>query len=99
MIIGVHNFTYWTEHFMELVMQPYTIALGIFVYPLLFSGVIGYVYLKQQSFVAAAVVTMIITAVFGNYMAGMETWLSIMYILVALAITALFLIFLSKRRN
>ena len=74
-------------------------VLGLFVWPLIFMAVIGYIYLKQQSFVAAAVAAMIIMAVYGNYMAGMETWVSIMYILVALAITALFLIFLSKRRS
>jgi len=74
-------------------------ALGLFVWPLIFCAVIGYVYLKQQSFVAAAVATMILISVFGNYLAGMEIWVSIMYILVALAITALFLMFLSKRRG
>jgi len=95
----LHNFTYWQEHFMELAFQGYNTALGLFVWPLIFTGFIGYVYLKQQSFVAAAVATMILIAVFGNYMVGMETWVSLMYILVALAITGLLLIFLAKRRN
>lgn len=84
---------------MEQIMLGYETALGVFVWPLLFMGVIGYVYLKQRSYVAAAVVTMIIISVFGNYMTGMETWVSIMYVLVALAITALFLIFLTRRRG
>jgi hypothetical protein len=80
-------------------MYGYNIVLGVFVWPLIFTGVIGYVYLKQQSYVAAAVAAMILIAVFGNYMAGMEIWVSLIYILVALAITGLVLIFLSKRRN
>jgi len=84
---------------MEMMMQGYHTALGAFVWPLIFCGVIGYVYLKQQSYVAAAVAAMIIISVFGNYMTGMETFMSILWILVALAITGLFLIFLSKRRG
>ena len=97
--MALNNFTYWQENLMDQIMLGYDTALGIFVWPLLFMAVIGYVYLKQQSFVAAAVATMIIISVFGNYLAGMETWINIIYILVALTITALFLIFLSKRRN
>jgi len=95
----MHNFTYWQENLFEQIMYGYNMALGLFVWPLIFCAVIGYVYLKQQSFVAAAVATMILISVFGNYLAGMEIWVSIMYILVALAITALFLMFLSKRRG
>lgn len=93
------NFTYWQEHLMEQIMLGYHIALGLFVWPLIFMAVIGYVYFKQQSYVAAAVAAMIIVSVFGNYMVGMEIWISLMYILVALAVTALFLIFLTRRRN
>jgi len=95
----MHNFTYWQQHLFEQIMYGYNAVLGLFVWPLIFTAVIGYVYLKQQSFVAAAVAAMIIIAVFGNYMVGMEIWVSLMYILVALAITALFLMFLSKRRQ
>jgi len=80
-------------------MYGYNAVLGFFVWPLIFTAVIGYVYLKQQSFVVAAVAAMIIIAAFGNYIANMDIWLSILYILVALAITGLFLMFLSKRRN
>lgn len=97
--MALNNFTYWMENFMDQAMLGYNIALGVFVWPLIFTAVIGYVYLKQQSFVAAAVAAMIIIAAFGNYMSGLLIWVNIMYILVALAITGLFLIFLSKRRQ
>ena len=95
----MHNFTYWMENLMDLSMQGYDTALGALVWPLIFSGVIGYVYLKQQSLVAAAVAAMIIICVFGNYLMDVESWVSLMYILVSLAITGLFLMFLSKRRG
>jgi hypothetical protein len=95
----MHNFTYWQENLMQQIMLGYENAIGIFVWPLLFMAVIGYVYLKQQSFVAAAIATLIIISAFGNYLVGMELWVNIMYILVSLSFTGLFLIFLSKRRN
>ena len=84
---------------MQKIMQGYETALGVFVWPIMFMGVIGYVYFKQRSYIAAAVAAMIIVSVFGNYMAGMEIWMSVMYILVALALTALLLIFLTRRRG
>jgi hypothetical protein len=95
----MHNFSYWITHFNEMIFSPYNAALGLFVWPLIFTGVIGYVYVKQESYVAAAVSALILMAVFSNAMTGMEIWVSLIYILVALAITGLFLIFLSKRRN
>lgn len=95
----IHNFTYWQQNLMSQIMYGYNITLGFFVWPILFTAVIGYIYLKQQSYVAAAVATMVIMAAFSNYMSGMETWVSVMFILVALSITGLVLIFISKRRT
>ena len=95
----MNNFTYWSQHLMEQIMLGYHTALGLFVWPLIFCGVIGYIYLKQQSYVAAAAATLVILSVFVNYMAGMETFISILFVLSSLAITGLFLIFLSKRRG
>jgi len=97
--MNMSNFTYWQENLLSQIMLGYETALGFFVWPLLFIAVIGYVYLKQQSFVAAAVAAMTIFAVFGNYLIGVQTFVNLMYILVALAVTALFLIFLTKRRQ
>jgi len=79
-------------------MQGYVMVLGVFVWPIIFTGIIGYVYLKQQSATAAAVVGMILFAAYSNYMVGVETWVNIMYILISLVVTALVLIFISKRR-
>ena len=95
----MHNWTYWSEHLFELSMQGYVNVLGFFVWPLIFSAVIGYIYLKNQSVVAAAIAILIIFAAFGNYLVGVDAWYSIMYIIVALAITALVLVFLTKWRG
>lgn len=95
----MHNWTYWQQHLMELSMQGYEDALGLFVWPLIFTAIIGYVYLKNQSAVAAVAAILIIFAAFGNALVGIDPWYSLMYILVALVITALVLIFITKIRR
>ena len=94
----MHNFSYWMENLFTQLTQGYTIALGVLFWPVVFTGVIAYVYLKQQSYVAGAVAALLLLALFSNYMAGVEIWVSLIYILVSLAFTGLILIFLSKRR-
>ena len=99
----LHNFTYIQEHLVSWSMQGYETVLGGFVYPLIFTAIIGYVYLKQQSAVAASIGILIILAAFGpiliNYAAGVAIWVTIMEIIVFLSITALVLIFFTKWRN
>jgi len=76
----------------------YETVFGVFFWPLIFMGVIGYVYLKQQSFVAGAVAAMIIISVFGNYLLGVDNLMIALYLFVSLAMTALIVIFISRRR-
>ena len=80
-------------------MQGYETALGVLLWPLLFSGVIGYVYLKQQSYTAGAVAAMIIISVFGNYLLAVPGFMIFIYLFVSLTITALILVFISRRRG
>lgn len=98
MINVMVNWTEWTQNLVEKSMGPYEQVLGIFAWAFIFTVVIGYVYLKQQSMVAAAVATLVIVAVFANYMVGVSAWLNMMYILVALAIAALIVTLVSRRR-
>ena len=95
----MRNFTYWMENLVELSMQGYITAFGFFFYPLLFSFIIAYVYLKLQSAVAAVIVILIIMAVFGNALMGVEAWVTVMHLFTALVITGLVLLFVSKRRG
>lgn len=95
----MHNWTYWSEHLTELSMQGYMNVLGVFVWPIIFTAIIGYVYLKNQSAVAAVAAILIIFAAFGNALLGVDVWYSLMYILVALVVTGLVLIFLTKIRR
>ena len=94
----LHNFTYIQQHFIEWAMSGYTTALGVFVWPLIFSAILGYVYLKNQSLLMVAAGALMIMAVFGNALAGMEVWINLLYVLTALIIAALFLIFFVRRR-
>jgi len=95
----MHNFTYWSEHLIEQSMLGYTTALGFFVWPIIFTAIIGYVYLKNQSVVAAAVVILIFVAAFGDSLADVPTLYIFLHVLVALIITGLFLVFFTKIRS
>lgn len=80
-------------------MQGYVNALGFFVWPILFMAVIGYIYLKQESVVAAAVATLILSAAFvgTNLFAGVEVLVQFLQIVVALAFTGLIIYWIAKR--
>lgn len=93
------NWTYFTENFMSLGFQPYITVLGFVFWPIIFTTIIGYTYLKQQSATSAAVIGLIIFAIFGNYLVGVDIWITAMYLLISLAITGLILVFISKNRR
>ena len=97
----LNNWTYIWGNFTNWSLSAYTDipVFGNFFWPIIFTAVIGYVYLKQQSFTAAAVAALILLAVFTNVLVGVQTWVSVMQILVSLAMTALVLIFLTKLRR
>lgn len=94
-----HNFTYIRENLVEWSVQGYEYAIPVFFWALLFSAIIGYVYLKQESLVAAAITAMIITSVFGGALLGLGTWVIAIQVFVTLIITSLILYFISKRRT
>jgi CHASE2 domain-containing sensor protein len=96
----MHNITYISQHFLDWALQGYLQILGGSIFWSIIFTVIGvYVYLKQQSVVVWAVAMLIIIAAFGNYLVGVEGWISLIHILIALSITGLFLIFFTKYRR
>lgn len=80
-------------------MQAYIGILGVFTYPLIFCGIIGYVYMKQQSVIAAAVATLILFAAFDTVILGVGIFVTVIHILVTIAIGALFLMFFTRWRK
>lgn len=93
------NWTYFQSHFFEIAMQPFITAMGFLFYPTVFSTIIGYVYIKQKSAVSTAAVILVIFALFGNYLLGVDIWVNLMYILVSLSFTLLVLFFIKRRRS
>jgi len=81
-------------------MQGYIIALNGFFWPLFFTAIIGYVYLKNQSLVAAAMVTLMIFAAFFNaFIQSIQPWINFLFIAVSAIVATLFLLFFRKWRN
>jgi hypothetical protein len=84
---------------MQWSMQGYTIALGFFVWPIIFTSIIVYVYLKNQSVVTASVIILILVAAFGDTLTGVPAIYSFFHVLIALIIAGLFLVFFTKMRK
>jgi len=87
----IQNLVNWSTH-------GYVMTLGVFFWPILFTGIIGYVYLKQQSLVAAAVAILILFAAFFNAIAlTVQPWINFLYIAVALIVSYVFYRLFLKR--
>ena len=104
MLDMITNFTEFLEGGMVYyAMRGYTTALGFLVYPLIFTGIIGYIYIKQQSIISAVVVILLLIGAFGTalvqYYTGVESWISAMAIFVGLGLASLFVLWLTKSRR
>ena len=95
----LHNFTYIQENLVAWSLQGYVTVLGYFFLPLIFCIISGYVYLNQRSATAAAIAILLLFSVFGGMLLDVDLFNMLMQIIVALIMTALVLIFLSKRRQ
>jgi len=96
------NFTYIREHLVQWSLQGYETALGAIFYVLIFTAIIGYVYLKQQSAVAAVIVILILITAFSTFISQLSPftpWVNMMLILSAIVITGLILIFYIRKRG
>ena len=95
------NWSDWHLHLIDKSMAPYETVMGVGAWVLIFTGIVGYVYVKQQSYVAAAVASFVLLTVFaaGGYLISMESWVILITIFMCLAFTGLLLLFISKRRN
>ena len=93
----MHNFTYWTQHLFDQAFLGYNLALGFLFYPIMFTAILGYIYLKNQSVVVLAAAILIFVVAFGNTIFGVGIWGTILHIIVSLAFSALLLLFISRR--
>lgn len=96
----MHNLTYIAQHFIEWTTQGYSLAVGAGVFwVLLFIGISGYFYLKNQSVVVWAVIILVFIVAFGDALIGVDIVITLFHILIALAFTGLLLLFVSKYRR
>ena len=86
---------------MEWSMQGYTTAIGYFVWPIVFAGIIGYVYIKNTSVAAASVAILIVFTSFStvSWIAGVPALVMLFQLVVAISITGLILYFVTRRRG
>lgn len=94
----LHNFTYIQQHLIEWSMSAYTNILGGLAWALIFTAILGYVYLKNQSMIMVAATILMIMAIFSNALIGLEMWMNLLYVFVAIIVSAVFLIFFVRRR-
>jgi VIT1/CCC1 family predicted Fe2+/Mn2+ transporter len=97
----MNNLSYIMNDFMNWSMQGYTIALGFFVWPIIFSAIIGYIYVKNVSAVSASVAIIIIFASFATtgWIAGVPVIVMFLQLVVAFALTGLVIYFIIRRRG
>ena len=95
------NWSDWSNNLVDKSMQGYETSMGVGAWILIFTAIIGYVYIKQQSYVAAGVASFVLLTAFAvsGYLINMESWVILITIFMCLAFTGLLLLFISKRRN
>jgi len=97
----MHNFTYVIENFWSWSTQGYTTAIGFYFYPLIFSGIIGYLYIKTESALVASIAILLLV---GGYTAtgifsDVQPWKLFLQIVVTLTSIGLIILFLSRWRK
>jgi len=94
----ITNYTTIMGDFWTWTTKGYITSIGLLFYPIFLGGIIGYIYTKQQSVVAAAVtILVLVTALTGLFTD--DIILMFLHLLVALIISGLFLMFVIKVRG
>jgi len=93
------NFTYIQHHIIEWSLQGYVTVFGFFFLPLFYMGIIGYVYTKMKSATAAVVAILIVVSAAGEAFAGVPLLFSVLQILVALVMSILVVVLLTRIRG
>jgi len=95
------NFSYTQQHLIDFLFQGYFHVFGYFFWPIIFSVVVAYIYVKNTSAVSASVAILILLAGFGgtNALAHVPVVVQLFQLIVALSIAGLVVIFLTRRRG
>ena len=94
------NFTTIMENFWEWTLQGYINAVGFLFYPIVFSAIIGYIYLKNQSALSATIAILLFFGAFGatGVLANVPALMMVFYLITTLVSGVLVLLFVSKWR-
>ena len=94
------NFTTIMENFWEWSLQGYVNAVGFLFYPIVFSAIIGYIYLKNQSALSATIAILLFFGAFGatGVLANVPALMMVFYLITTLVSGVLVLLFVSKWR-
>jgi hypothetical protein len=93
------NFTYASQHLIEWSTQGYWLVFGFFFLPIFYMGIVGYVYTRMKSATAAVVATLIIISAMGDAFFGVPLLMSILQVLVALVMSILVVVLLTRIRG
>jgi len=85
----------------EWIMTGYTNILGVWVWPLVFAGIIGYIYTLSHSVTAAAVVICLAFGIFGitGIFAGPSEFSFLSWIIVIMAFSGAFVALFTGRKK
>ena len=97
----MNNWSYIMENFWTWSLQGYTNTVGFFFWPIVFSTIIGYIYLKNQSVIAATAAILLLLAAFASsgVFIHVSVFVMLLQIIVALSCTGLVVLFVSRWRS
>ena len=97
----MHNFTYIMENFWTWTLQGYVGVVGFFFWPILLSAIIGYIYLKNSSVMAATIAILLFMAAFATtgIFTDIGPFIMILQIIVTLSCATLVVLFISRWRQ
>ena len=97
----MNNITYIMENFWTWSLQGYIDVFGFFFWPIIFSGIIGYIYLKSQSVISATIVILLLCGAFATtgIFTNVSAFIMILQLIVTLACVSLVVMFVSKWRS
>lgn len=99
-ILGLTNFTNIMSDFWDWALQGYVNIVGFLFYPIVFSAIIGYIYLKNQSALSAVIAILLFFGAFGatGVLANVPALNMAFYLIVCIVSGVLVLLFVSKWR-
>ena len=100
-MVNYTNFSDFTTNFWEYAFRGYYNALGFLFYPLILGGIIGYVYVKTQSALAATVAILLVFVGYGatGIFANISPFIIFLQIVATLSTVGIIILFLSRWRK